>query len=213
MSISGFRSFLVLVLLSLLAGGAQAQERSEWRLPSPATDIQTFTPLETVAHLEQYVGAMGEEVRADFGSPSKTTVEREGIDEREATLWYYEWFTGDAKRAHLRFALQDGRVVGVEALTTEDEEVLYAAGRYYVATGGSDWTRAGNPPETWWDMYAARRGDTMWQIHFTPTPAGRAGVLRIGTVKYATCDFVWDVEGLRGTDGFGNDLDSEQPPE
>ena len=46
----------------------------------------------------------------------------------------------------------------------------------------------------------------IWQVDLTEAEFGAAAILEIGTVKYSTCDLVWDLEKLRETDGFGNAL-------
>ena len=198
----------VLLLSPIDSLGQSADKAKELDVEEQTNPAGLLDPLEAIQQFEGLVGSYTPEILERFGQPDSVTSEHLDIEEREAELWYYKWAIEGAEKAHLRFAIQNDRVVGAEMLDTEQEDVLYSAARYHVALNGSTWTPSTGIEERLGakGLYGARKGDLFWGIHYLQTPVGRAGVIRVGTVKYMTCDLAWETEGLRGTDGFGNPL-------
>ena len=99
-------------------------------------------------------------------------------------------------------ALQNERVVGIQVVTTKDPEPIYVGSLAFLEEGGTTIFRGSGSEH----RKMTRRRDLIWQVDLTEAEFGAAAVLEIGTVKYSTCDLVWDLEKLRETDGFGNAL-------
>lgn len=152
--------------------------------------------------LEEYVGISQDQLVDRLGEPMTTSVESKGIEEREALLWYYEIGVTNESVVRWRVALQNARVVGIQVVTGDDPYILYSDAVNFLIEGKSTVGRAAGSQY----RKVARRKDLIWQVDFTNQESGDRAVLEIGTVKYSTCPLVWAVEGLRGTDGFGNPI-------
>ena len=199
--------FLTLVLSTIMHPvWAQEENAALLRLssdPDPAEQTHLRASLNKhLLNLEGYVGISEEQLQALLGQPQRTEIQAEGIPEREALLWFYDFELTDAHVVHWRVALQNERVVGIQVATTQNPDPIYAGALDFLKEGGSTVGHAGNHL----NRKVARRADLTWQVDLMDSVFGKAAVLEIGTVKYSTCDIVWDLEKLRGTDGFGNPL-------
>lgn len=158
------------------------------------------------ASLEDYIGITQQRLQELLGEPARTAVVARGVLEHEAVLWYYDFRIAESNLVHWRVALQNKRVVGIQIATTEHPAATYAAAIDFLKEGGSTVGHAAGHE----NRKVARRGDMIWQVDRVQHVFGDAAVLEVGTVKYSTCELVWDLEKLRGTDGFGRPLDESR---
>jgi hypothetical protein len=185
-------------VLALLAAPAIAQESTG------ATELCASA----VTYLDGYVGLTADQLRQTLGEPGSESVEHVGEGEREAELWYYNAESSDGERVGWRFAIQHDRVTGAEFFTASEPDCHHAAALEFVESKGSTWTPG-------LSMYGptevARAEDRVWEVGFVEEGDGRSTRTEVGTTKYQMCQVAWDVEGLWGTDGFGNFLAEETP--
>ncbi len=202
-----FRSLLLLLLacfciqLPLLAQDAATSPSALAGMQTAEVDLNTSLR-QHLLDLEKYVGMYQSELEELLGQPLRTEVQREGVAEREAQLWFYSFELMDSHQAHWRIALQNERVVGLAVATTEDPERIYAG---TIAFMGENNQTVGNA-SGYENRKVARRGNLIWDVNLANEVYGRAAIVNVGTVKYKTCDKVWDIKRLHGTDGFGNPL-------
>lgn len=166
---------------------------------------KALTLVNRFAAYEDLIGTPEDKLPELFGTPVDTTFEKGAIDERDATVYYFEYPVSEMTRIYLNAAVQHGKMVGMQISSRENEELLYSSARFLLAGRGIDWT----PIAGLNHGYAARSGEhLLWQINFEQTYYGRVGVVNVGTIKYSKCELAWDVENLWGTDGLGNKLDT-----
>lgn len=184
--------------LALLAAPAVAQQSTAATEPCAST----------VAYLDGYVGLTADQLRQTLGEPGSESVEHVGEGEREAELWYYNVEAPDGERVGWRFAVQHDRVTGAEFFTASQPECHHAAALEFIESKGSTWTPGLSP---YGPTEVARSGNRVWEVGFVEGDDGRSARIEVGTPKYQMCQMAWDVEGLWGTDGFGNFLAEEAP--
>ncbi|MEQ9103462.1 MAG: hypothetical protein RIE53_02055 [Rhodothermales bacterium] len=100
-------------------------------------------------------------------------------------------------------AAQD--TVPIPMATSNGEEIIEET-LQFIKEGG---TTIGTASSATRKSYVTRRGDLIWNFGWTGVGAMEFARIRIGTVKYSTCDLIWDTEQLRGTDGFGNPIPAQ----
>lgn len=173
-------------------------------LPSFVAAQETYPMEFYLDSLEAYVGLTLDEFRQIFGDPVQTEVQAEGIPEREALLWFYEIELADSNVVQWRVASQYDRVIGIQIVPTSNEEELIERTLQFIKEGGT--TIGSSSSSATRPSYVTRRGDLIWMFGWAGVGAMEFARIRIGTVKYSTCDLIWDTEQLRGTDGFGNPI-------
>jgi len=167
---------------------------------------EAYTLIDKLSGYEELIGLSENDIPKHFGTPIDTTFENKAIDERDATVYYFEYPLGELENIYMKTSVQYGKLVGIQISSRENEELLYSSARFLLASRGIDWTPSRNQRGR---THFARSGKhLMWQIQFDQNYYGRTGIINIGTVKYSTCELVWDNEHLWGEDGLGNKIDT-----
>lgn len=187
---------------------ATARSSSSYAMQSGTlTGDEADKLVDRLATFEDLIGTPEDELKGLFGEPIDVEFKKGAIDERDATVYYFEYPVSELSNIYLNATVRHGKLVGIQLSSRENAELIYSSTRYLLASRDIDWTPSGKNRY----KHTARSGRyRLWQIDFKQTYHGRTAVINVGTYKYSVCELAWDIENLWGTDGFGNPINKSK---